>query len=149
MGTNSQLTTAIHALCWIEFARRRGDASLTSDRVAESLNSHPVQVRRTLGLLRDAGLVRSSFGRGAGWALERDAGEISLSDVNDAIGGQRTFRLHAHHPKETCEVGFGIGAVLDGIYHSVDERVSDELSSRSIADVLDEILADHPLPSSP
>jgi hypothetical protein len=67
--------------------------------------------------------------------------------VNEAIGGQQTFHLHAHQPKQTCEVGFGIGAVLDGIYHSVDERVSDELAFRSIADVLDETLADHPLPA--
>jgi DNA-binding IscR family transcriptional regulator len=147
MSANIQLTTAIHALCWMELARRHGEESLTSDRVADSLNSHPVQVRRTLGRLRDARIVRSSYGRGAGWALERDAAEISLRDVNEAVRGPQTFLLHAHAPKQTCEVGYGIGEVLAGIYQSVDERVSQELSTRSIADVLDQILVEHPVPT--
>ncbi len=145
MTANSRLTTAVHALCWIEQARRRGESPLSSERVAASLRSHPVLVRRVLGDLRRAGLVAATRGPGAGWTLAADAARITLRDVHVALGGEPVFGLHPHEPNLGCEVGVGIGPVLGELYARVDAAVAAELSTRTVADVLDQVLAEHPL----
>jgi DNA-binding IscR family transcriptional regulator len=141
---NSRLTTAVHALCWIEQARRRGESPLSSERVAVSLRSHPVLVRRLLGDLRRAGLVESTRGRGAGWTLTTAPERISLRDVHVALGSEPVFGLHPHEPNLRCEVGAGIGPVLGEFYARVDAVVADQLATRTVADVLDEVLTVHP-----
>ncbi len=145
ISANSKLTTAVHALCWLELARRRGVSTLTSEQVAASLGSHPVLVRRSLAPLRDAGIVTSGRGPGSGWRLGRTADDITLLEVYRALGPQETFALHAHEPNLECPVGFGIRPVLTQVYDGVDAAIASELAGRTVATVLDTVLADHPL----
>ena len=147
MSANSQLTTAVHALCWLELARRRGADALSSERVAASLASHPVLIRRCLGPLRDAGILTVGRGRGAGWSLARPADEITLGEVYAALGQPETFALHPHEPNLDCPVGFGIRPVLVQAYDEVEAAILQTLTTRTIADVLDQVLAEHPLPA--
>jgi DNA-binding IscR family transcriptional regulator len=148
MSANTQLTVAVHALCWLELAARRGRPSLTSTEIASSLANHPVQVRRNLAHLRTAGLVSvTGRGPGAGWTTTRPASEISLSQVHDALGEPGPFALHAHDPNPECTVGAGIRPVLSTIYADVQAAVARELDTRTVADVLDRILAEGPVGS--
>jgi Rrf2 family protein len=146
MSSNSHLTTAIHALCWLELARRQGHLALTSERVAASLASEPALVRRSLAPLRRAGVLTTRRGPGAGWSLARPGMEITLDEVYFALDQSGVFALHPHEPNNECPVGFGIRPVLAHVYADVDTALRQALASRTIADVLDEILADHPLP---
>ena len=148
MSANSRLTTAIHALCWLELAARRGYPSLTSERVAASLASNPALVRKALGPLREAGLVASGRGPGAGWSLARPAAAIRLDEVYDALGDDTAFALHPHEPNQECPVGFGIRPVLEEVYADVESAVRRSLARRTVADVLDELLTTHPLPAA-
>jgi DNA-binding IscR family transcriptional regulator len=147
VSANSRLTTAIHALCWLELAARRGYASLTSERVAASLASNPALVRKALGPLRDAGLVASGRGPGAGWSLARLADSIRLDEVYAALGSSEgPFALHPHEPNQECPVGFGIRPVLDDVYADAHSALRRSLARRTVADVLDDLLTSHPLP---
>jgi DNA-binding IscR family transcriptional regulator len=146
MSANSRLTTAIHALCWLELSARRGEDALTSERVAASLASNPALVRRSLGPLRDAGLVRTGRGPGAGWSLARPAERIRLDEVYDALGDDAAFALHPHQPNQECPVGFGIRPVLSDVYADADAALRRSLRRRTVADVLDQLLSEHPLP---
>ena len=148
MSANSRLTTAIHALCWLELAARRGYPSLTSERVAASLASNPALVRKALGPLREAGLVASGRGPGAGWSLARPAREIRLDQVYGAVGDDTAFALHPHEPNQECPVGFGIRPVLSDVYADADAAVRRTLGRRTVADVLDELLAEDPVPTA-
>ena len=142
MGANSQLTTAVHSLCWLELAARRGRAPLTSAEIAASLANHPVQVRQGLAHLREAGLVAvTGRGPGAGWRLTRRAEEIPLSEVYDALGDPGPFALHAHDPNPECTVGAGIRPVLAKVYDGVRDAMAQQLRATTIADVLKDILA--------
>ncbi|GAA1551729.1 Rrf2 family transcriptional regulator [Kribbella sancticallisti] len=142
MSANSQLTMAVHALCWLELAARRGRPSLTSSEIAASLANNPVQVRRSLGYLRDAGLVSvTGRGPGAGWTLARLAEAVTLFDVYDALGDTGPFALHAHDPNPECTVGGGIRPVLESVYDGVRDVMAQQLRATTIADVLEEILA--------
>lgn len=149
MSATSRLTVAVHALCWLELARRDGRDTLTSAEVADSLASHPVLVRRILAPLRERGLLEVvGRGPGAGWRLARAATSLTLADVAAALGEGGAFALHPHEPKQTCPVGFGIRPVLAEVYAEAEAAVRASLSRRTIADVLDTTLVAHPLPSA-
>ena len=150
MSSNSRLTTAVHALCWLELSRRRGQPSLTSAEIADSLLSHPVLLRRTLAPLRDAGILHvTGRGPGAGWRLDSPADQLTLRDVNRALGSTPIFALHPHAPKQDCPVGFGIPGTLAEVYGEVEAAAEEALARHTITDVLDRLLEERPLPTPP
>jgi Rrf2 family protein len=140
MAANSRLTIAVHALAWLALAQRRGHDVLTSDQVAASVNTNPVIIRRCLGDLRRAGLVRVRHGAGAGWSLARAPGEITLLDVHDAVGPEPPFSLHHTEPNLQCPVGRGIRPTLSRVYGDIEQAVRRELALVCVADVLRETL---------
>jgi Rrf2 family protein len=142
MAANSRLTVAVHALAWLALARRQGRDVLTSDQVAASVNTNPVIIRRCLGDLRRAGLVRVRRGAGAGWSLAREPGQITLLEVHDAIGPEPPFGLHHTEPNLECPVGRGIRPALDQIYGEVEQAMRRELALVSVAEVLTKTLQD-------
>jgi DNA-binding IscR family transcriptional regulator len=142
VSASSRMTVAIHALCWLELAARRGRPRLTSAEIASSLASHPVQVRRELAPLRRSGLVEViGKGPGAGWSLARPAETITLREVSAALGEESPFALHPHAPNQECPVGSRIRPVLGDIYADVQAAIARELGGRTVADVLEQILA--------
>ncbi|MFY1688909.1 Rrf2 family transcriptional regulator [Plantactinospora sp. WMMB782] len=140
MAANSRLTIAIHVLTWMALSERRGRPVLTSDRVAASVRTNPVVVRRSLGHLRQAGLVTVRHGAGAGWRLARPPHEITLLDVYTAVEREPLFALHTSEPNQECPVGRGIRPALGRFYGDVDRALRRELAGTSIAEVLHETL---------
>jgi len=134
------MTIAVHALAWMALAQRRGHTVLTSDQVAASVNTNPVIIRRSLGDLGRAGLVRVRHGAGAGWSLARAPEEITLLEVYDAVGQESPFGMHHTEPNLECPVGKGIRPALSQIYGGIEQTVRRELAVVSVADVLSETL---------
>jgi len=134
------MTIAVHALAWMALAQRRGHTVLTSDQVAASVNTNPVIIRRSLGDLGRAGLVRVRHGAGAGWSLARAPEEITLLEVYDAVGQESPFGMHHTEPNLECPVGKGIRPALSQIYGGIEQTVRRELALVSVADVLSETL---------
>jgi DNA-binding IscR family transcriptional regulator len=143
VSANSRLTVAVHALTWLALAHRRGRERLTSDEVAASINTNPVVVRRSLGDLRNAGLVEVSHGAGASWRISphRSPETISLRAVLDAVQPEPVFALHHREPNLECPVGRGIRPVLSGVYERATDALKRELELTSIADVLEDTVA--------
>jgi len=140
MAANSRLTIAVHALAWLAFAQQQGRDRLTSDQVAASVNTNPVIIRRSLGDLRRAGLVRVRRGAEAGWSLARRPEDITMLAVYDAVRGEHLFAMHHAEPNLKCPVGRGIQPALRGLYRGAERALREELAGTSIADVLRETL---------
>jgi DNA-binding IscR family transcriptional regulator len=138
MSANSRMTLAVHVLTWIAFDRRGTDDEVgTSKRIATSVNTNPVVIRRCLGELREADLVEAS--RSRGWALSRGASEITLYDVYSAVGGD-VFAMHASPPDHKCHVGYGIQPVLIRAYEQATDALCASLAQTTIADILRDTL---------
>lgn len=129
MGLSSRSAVAIHALTMLG----RWDRSLTSAEIADSLASNPVLVRRILGSLRGAGLVWSTEGRGGGWALARDAREITLYDAYTAVEEGPVLSRHPHPPSDACEVGRHMQALLEAEFLAAEQAMKERLGQTTIA----------------
>jgi DNA-binding IscR family transcriptional regulator len=113
VSANSRLTIAVHALTWMALHEREGAGLSTSDQIAA----------------------------GAGWRLARPAGEITLLDIEDALGPEPAFALHRNEPSPACPVARGIRPALSPVYARVDAAVRRELAATSLAGVLRDTLA--------
>lgn len=138
--SNTRLTLASHALCWLEYWRREGKEFLTSEKLAKSVGSNPVSVRKVLGGVRDAGILRTGRGPGSGWALARPASEITLLDVHSALGLSGPFDLHTSPPDFNCPVGGGISQTLTAVYGLAELRMAEVLREVTIELMLEDIL---------
>ncbi|WP_061291700.1 Rrf2 family transcriptional regulator [Herbidospora cretacea] len=138
MSANSRLTIAAHVLTWMAMDQESGRVA-TSDRIAESVQTNPVVIRRYLGELRAAGLVEARRGAGAGWRLTREPAEVTLLDVYRAVEDGPLFAMHATPPNLGCPVGSGIRPALGEVYAGVEERLRAQLAATTIADLLNDI----------
>jgi Rrf2 family protein len=143
MGANSRLTIAAHSLAWIGLNERMGGEVATSEQIANSVNTNPVVIRRLLGDLREAGLVESRRGAGAGWRLTRSPESINLAEVYQAVEAGPLFALHPATPNRKCPVGHGIRSVLTPVYDGGEQALRDQLARTTVADVLRDSVAVH------
>ncbi len=136
MSANSRLTIATHALAWMASNEHLGATSSTSDQLARSVRTNPVVIRRLMSELVKAGLVVSDRGRGSGWRLARPTDQITLREIDEALGSESAFALHRNEPSPTCPIAQGIRPALTPVYARVDEAIRAELERTTLADVL-------------
>jgi Rrf2 family protein len=139
MKPSSRFTVAIHILTLL--AHGAPDEPVTSEYLAGSVNTNPVVIRRLLGLLRRARLVRSQGGPGGGWLLLAAPRDITLRDVFQAVESDPLFPLHASTPNPRCPIGSNIQAALGGHYQAARQALERDLDRTTIADLLREVRA--------
>ena len=140
MGMNSRLSVATHILSFLILAQRKQDGPVTSDRIAHSVKTNPVVIRRLLGSLHAGGLVRSHRGANAGWTLARSPDAITLLDVYEAVEKGPLFGLHASPPNPRCPIGRGIRPALRKVYGALEEQIGRQLARTTVEQVLEDAL---------
>ena len=138
MQISSRFTIAIHILICVDLYGEREPA--TSESLAGSIGVHPVVIRRILGQLRRAGLIRVARGREGGAHIARPLGEITLADVFravESIGDDILFSFH-ENPNPACPVGRNIHNVLDGHLAEIQRAMEHTMEQTTLADVVAE-----------
>lgn len=132
-STNTQFAVAVHVLTYL--AGVTEGRVVRSEELSESTNVNAVYVRRVLGPLRDAGLVRSRPGVHGGWELAADAADITLEQVWLLLQGSDPV-LGLHGPDPACAVGRGVQGALTELDRSVAGAVAAELRRFTVRDIL-------------
>jgi len=140
VSANSKLTIATHALAWMTLNEHLGGKFATSEQIAKSVATNPVVIRRLMSEMAKSGLIETQRGPGAGWRLARAPEDISLWDINEALGAEAAFALHRNEPSESCPVARGIRPALTPVYARVDDAIRRELAGTRLADVLRDTL---------
>jgi DNA-binding IscR family transcriptional regulator len=114
-------------------------ADTTSGRMATSIGTNPVVVRRIAGLLVRAGLVVVQRGPG-GAALARPADQITLGDVWRAVHGtsQPLLRVHGR-TSQNDPIARRIPQVLRERFDAAERALMADLGHTSLAQLTSEL----------
>lgn len=111
---------------------------MTSEEMAACVGTNPVVIRRTFAGLREAGIVSSVKGHGGGWRLARPASEVTLAEIQRAIG-ERVVSLTSIEAPPRC-------LLLRAVVHSLEEAVQEaeqvlerRLSTLTLADLASDV----------
>ena len=132
MNRDSRLSVALHVL--LHLSDMHG--AVTSEALGSMMNTNPAVIRRTLGGLRDAGIVAALKGHGGGWMLARDLGTVSLADVYDALGTRTPFGIGLRDPRPTCPIEKGVNRALGEALRHAEIALMTRLRSVAVADIL-------------
>lgn len=129
---SSRVAVAVHVLAYLAWRR---EEAVTSERIASSVNTNPVVVRRIVGALRNAGIVSVQPGVGGGAQLAREPDRITMLDVYRAVEEKEDlFAMHAD-PCRNCDIGSNIQEVLQGVFCQAHQAMQAVLADVTIADV--------------
>jgi DNA-binding IscR family transcriptional regulator len=139
MRVGTRFSIAVHILAALGHEQEPG-VEATSEYLAASIGVNPVVVRRVIGQLRRAGLVKTSQGV-AGASLSKPLAEIALLDVFRAIEPEgEMFAIHGR-PNPKCPIGAGIQSALECFFGQAQRSLEGRLEAITLSQVLDEIHA--------
>ncbi|WP_223434657.1 MULTISPECIES: RrF2 family transcriptional regulator [unclassified Pseudomonas] len=131
--------TTLQMMLSLALAQTEGIELLSSAQLAEGVDSNPTFVRRLLVPLIQAGLVRSTMGRGGGVSLSVDAAAITLGEIYKAsLGDKRAWTGRSDIPHR-CLVTCNVEQFFGNLAGEVDESVVRLLDRRTLADALLEL----------
>lgn len=135
MQISSRFTIAVHMFACIDFFD--GQRKITSDFLADSVNTNPVIIRKLLIQLRQAGLIEVKRGSG-GTKIAKPLEEITLLDVYRAVECVESGKLFHFHeaPNENCPVGRNIHKILDEKLDNIQRAMEDEMNRYTLADIM-------------
>jgi Rrf2 family protein len=138
MATNTQFSIAVHFMTALGM---NSPKSVTSSRLAQSVNTSPSFVRRTLSKLSKAGLVHTTTGKNGACSLARTPKAISLLDIYEAVESPKAFAIHQYPEDETCPVSCNIKPVMEKVLKKTQRSTEESLGKVSLADVISGVKA--------
>jgi Rrf2 family protein len=132
MPRSSRFSVALHLLVHLVDARE----PQTSEQLAACVGTNPVVVRRTLAGLREAGLVASARGAGGGWRLARAAADVTLRDVQAALGERLLGAVDVAGPGAPaggCRIQRTVAGTLDEFLDEAEAMLAERLGRITLA----------------
>jgi Rrf2 family protein len=133
---NCRFAFAVHVMAVLGLEK---DHCYPSSRLAETVNTNPVVIRRILIELQEAGLVSTTRGPHGGSILTRRPERVTLREIRDAVEKRQLFGLHPNKPSKKCLVGKNIGKVMSRVADRAGKALERELETITLADVLREL----------
>jgi Rrf2 family protein len=116
------------------------DECCPSSRLAETVNTNPVVIRRLLLELHNAGLIKTRRGPQGGAVLSRSPDRITLLQIQTAVDPHEPFGLHPNPPSSECPVGRRIENVMEYIQRRAARSCAQELRKITLEDVVHRLM---------
>ncbi|OOM74703.1 putative HTH-type transcriptional regulator YwnA [Clostridium puniceum] len=137
MSISSRFSVGIHILTLLGT-----DISVvkSSELIAGSVNTNPVVIRKIMGMLKAAGLVKVRPGI-AGAELTKNLSEITLLDVYKAVNVVQEKELFSVHenPNPACLVGRNIQSTIIPVFSKAQQALEKELENITLKDIITDI----------
>ena len=133
MKYSTKLSDAIHILAFIAL---HPDTDLTSEKIAESIQTNPAYVRQLMSALRRGELLLSVKGHPRP-SLAKTPCQITLLEAYRAVEGNKPLLHQDTHTNPACGVGVNIQLVLRDCYDLIQQRAEEAMRSITLQDILD------------
>ena len=131
MRRDSRLSAVLHALLHMSEA----GGPVTSETLAMCMQTNPVVVRRTMGLLRDAGFVVADRGHGGGWRIAADLAKLTLRQLHEALGEPAVFAVGNRTDHPDCLVEQAVNAALDDAFADAEALLMQRFDDITLAEL--------------
>ena len=128
---NTRFATAIHIMTLLA---KNSPEWMTSDWIAGSININAVMVRNELVILKKNGLVESKQGKDGGVRLAKNAEEITIAEIYEAIKNSEVLGKKNQNPNPLCNVGKDINENLEVLFSDTDDLVLQFLKGKNLSD---------------
>lgn len=139
MKRNERLSVALHVL--LHMSERQG-RPMTSEEMAACVSTNAVVIRRTFAGLREAGIVTSVKGHGGGWRLARPPREVSLAEIQRALG-ERVVSVTPDDPPPRCLLLQSVVRSLDDAVREAERVLERRLATLTLADLAADVATRH------
>ena len=129
----TKLSDAVHILAFLGL---HPGAELTSEKIAESVQTNPAYVRQLMSALRKGGLLTSVKGHPRP-ALAKPPGELTLLDAYRAVEGEKPILHQDTHTNPACGVGVNIQLVLADCYREVQSAAEQRMREITLAEIME------------
>ena len=141
MGSSTRFSVAVHVMTALAY---HDGESMSSPLLARSVQTNPVVIRRLLGRLGKAGLVRARAGKAGGTVLARRPESITLMDIFRAVEGGSPFSIPDKPPNKSCAVSCRMQRVLASVLSETEKAMAASLEKVRLSDLASEIGAADP-----
>ena len=129
----TKLSDAVHILAFVAL---HPEETLTSEKIAESVQTNPAYVRQLMSALRKGGLLTSVKGHPRP-TLTRSPAAITLLDIYRAVEGGKPLLHQDTHTNPACGVGVNIQLALRDCYDIIQQKAEDAMRAITLAEILD------------
>ena len=133
---DTKFAVAIHSLIFIS----ESEEAMTSDTLAETLNTNPSYVRRILTSLVKAGMI-SSASKTKGCALLKAPEDIRLTEIYYAVEpGVSTLNMNlSQNPDTGIHLGKCERPVIEGLFREMENAVEKILAEKTLRDLINSV----------
>ena len=107
-----------------------------SQKLAASVNTNPVVVRRLLLALRRARLIETFAGKHGGARLRKKPNHISLVDIYDAVESRRVILVNERTALKQCHVSCNMKNIMSSVAESTERVVRQHLRDITLAQLV-------------
>jgi DNA-binding IscR family transcriptional regulator len=144
---NQKFATAVHILTNLAYSQLIKSKSSenpvnklnNSDRIAASVNTNPVVIRRLIKYLTTAGLVKTSRGKTGGIELSKDPHDITLKDIYVALPESKSVSPRQRTPYKKCPVSCSMFNIMSEISIETERAKINFLATKKLSDLIEKI----------
>ena len=131
---DTKFSVALHILIFIS----ETDKIVSSELLANSVNTNSSHIRKIIALLKKGGLIESQQGK-TGMALAKSRKDITLADVYQIVYPNKYLvNIHEGANKE-CPVGNNIEDLLQPVFNEAQDAFYNKLASKTLEQLIKEL----------
>ncbi|MFH5811624.1 Rrf2 family transcriptional regulator [Companilactobacillus sp. FL22-1] len=138
MRVSTRFSDSVHILAFIEVYQSQ---KLSSELIAQSIQTSPVVVRRLMSNLRENQLIATKKGT-AEPRLAREPKDITLLDIYLAVENDRQLFTLDTNTNPECIVGGNIQKVLGNYYEEAKMAALRKFNNVTLQDIIETILVE-------
>ena len=131
---DTKFSVALHILIFIS----ETDKIVSSELLANSVNTNSSHIRKIIALLKKGGLIESQQGK-TGMALAKSTKDITLADVYQIVYPNKHLVNINEGANKECPVGNNIENLLQPVFNEAQDAFYNKLASKTLEQLIKEL----------